>query len=106
MGLFGRRRPQRTSKIKLHVADAAFDEWPIVADYEQLTTAMAFCQVLRDAGIAAELTSDWELDNFGAGDIALRVHPDEDQFAARDLIDIAPETEIDEDEEFDDWLAT
>ncbi|MFY9265607.1 MAG: hypothetical protein WAO61_09315 [Solirubrobacterales bacterium] len=104
MGLFERRRVRRTSKVVLHVGDATFDRWPIVADYEQLTVAMAFCQQLRDSGVAAELTSDWPLDDFGHGDIALRVHPDEDQFAARDLVEMQPETELDDDEEFDDWL--
>jgi len=42
---------------------------------------------LREAGFAAEITSDWPLDDFGGGDIALRTHPEEDQFAARDLIE-------------------
>lgn len=93
-GLFRRRLP-RSGKIKLHVGDAAFDNWPIVTDYPELTTAMAFCQQLREAGIAAELTSDWPLDDFGQGDIALRVHPDEDQFAARDLVEFSLEEEED-----------
>lgn len=87
MGLFRRRSFPRSGKVVLHVGDAAFDDWPIVADYEQLEAAMAFCQQLREAGFAAEITSDWELDRFGVGDIALRTHPDEDQFAARDLIE-------------------
>lgn len=87
MGLFGRRRFPSSSKIALHVGDAAFDDWPIVADFEQIDTAKAFCQQLREAGFAAELTSDWPLGDFGDGDISLRTHPEEDQFAARDLID-------------------
>lgn len=91
-GLFRRRLP-RSGKIRLHVGDADFDDWPIVADYPELTTAMAFCQQLRDAGIAAEVTSDWPLDDFGQGDIALRVHPEEDQFAARDLVEFSLEDE-------------
>lgn len=87
MGLFGRRKLPRTARIELKVGDAAFNEWPIVADFEQLDIAMAFCQQLREAGYAAEITSDWPLDQFGNGDIALRTHPEDDQFAARDLID-------------------
>ena len=87
MGLFRKNRLPRTGKVTLHVGDAAFDSWNIVADYGELTTAMAFCQQLRDAGYAAEITSDWALDQFGAGDIALRVHPEENQFDARELID-------------------
>jgi hypothetical protein len=90
MGFFSRRMPSR-SKISLRVGDAAFDEWSIVGDFEQLETAKAFCQQLREAGYAAEITSDWPLDDFGGGDIALRVHPEEDQFAARDLIDFPEE---------------
>lgn len=87
MGLFRRNKLPRTSRVELKVGDASLDEWPIVADYNEISVAMAFCQQLRDAGYAAEITSDWPLDQFGVGDIALRTHPDEDQFAARDLID-------------------
>ena len=61
----------------------------IVGDFEQVDVAKAFCQQLREAGYASEITSDWSLDDFGAGDIALRVHPEEDQWAARDLIEFA-----------------
>ncbi len=93
MGLFRRNKLPRTGKIVLRVGDAAYDDWPIVADYQEITVAMAFCQQLRDAGFAAEITSDWELDQFGTGDIALRTHPEEDQFAARDLIDFPEEVD-------------
>jgi hypothetical protein len=86
-GLFRRRGLPPHSRIVLHVGDAAFDDWPIVGEYEQIETAKAFCQHLREGGFAAELTSDWPLDDFGTGDIALRTHPDEDQFAARDLLE-------------------
>ena len=79
----------RTGKVELHVDDIAFDSWNIVADYTEINVAMAFCQQLRESGFAAELTSDWPLDQWGVGDIALRVHPDEDQFAARDVVDFA-----------------
>ncbi len=93
MGLFRRNKLPRTGKIVLRVGDAAYDDWPIVADYQEITVAMAFCQQLRDAGFAAEITSDCELDQFGTGDIALRTHPEEDQFAARDLIDFPEEVD-------------
>lgn len=88
MALWRRRLPS-SGKIKLHVGDAAYDDWPIVGDFEQLEVAKAFCQQLREAGYAAEITSDWQLDDFGGGDIALRVHPEEDRWAARDLIEFA-----------------
>lgn len=86
-GLFRRRNFPSSGKIALRVGDAAFDDWPIVGEYEEIETAKAFCQQLREAGFAAELTSDWPLDEFGGGDIALRTHPEEDQFAARDLLE-------------------
>ena len=85
--LFRRRKFPSSGKITLRVGDAAYDDWPIVGEFEQIDVAMAFCQQLRESGFAAELTSDWALDEFGQGDIALRTHPEEDQFAARELID-------------------
>ena len=88
-GLFGRRKFPSSGKIVLRVGDAAYDDWPIVGDYETLDVAMAFCQQLRESGFAAEITSDWPLDQWGGGDIALRTHPDEDQWAARDLVEFA-----------------
>lgn len=91
MGLFRRKSLPRTSRVELKVGDASLDDWPIISDYNEISVAMAFCQQLRDAGYAAEITSDWPLDQFGVGDIALRTHPDEDQFAARDLIDFPEE---------------
>jgi hypothetical protein len=57
----------------LHVADPYYDDWAVVRDFEDLETALAFRDQLRDAGIKAVLTSDWELDGFRRGDIALRV---------------------------------
>ena len=59
----------------LHVGDASYDDWDIVSDYAELETARAFCQAVTDQGIHAVLTSDWPLDEFGGGDIALRVPP-------------------------------
>ena len=60
---------------QLHVGDASYDDWDVVADYPELETARAFCQAVTDQGIHAVLTSDWPLDEFGRGDIALRVPP-------------------------------
>ena len=59
----------------LHVGDPRFDEWEVVRDFEDLSTARAFRQQVSEAGIEAVLTSDWPLDRFGRGDIALRVPP-------------------------------
>jgi hypothetical protein len=66
-----RRRSRRGADV--HVGDATYDEWAVVRDFEDLQTALAFRDQLRDAGIKAVLTSDWELDRFHRGDIALRV---------------------------------
>ena len=55
------------------MGDATYDEWVVVRDFEDLETALAFRDQLRDAGLKAVLTSDWELDRFRRGDIALRV---------------------------------
>ena len=71
---FWSRRAAR--EPELHVGDPRFDEWEPVRDFEDLPTARAFLQQLRDSGIDAVLTSDWELDRLGRGDIALRVPPE------------------------------
>ena len=57
----------------VHVADPRFDAWEVVRDFEDTETALAWRQHLSEAGIEAVLTSDWALDRFGRGDIALRV---------------------------------
>jgi hypothetical protein len=57
------------------VGDPRFDGWEVVRDYEDLATARAFRQHVAEAGLEAVLTSDWPLDRFGRGDIALRVPP-------------------------------
>jgi hypothetical protein len=67
------RRRSRRGGADIHVGDAAYDDWAVVRDFEDLETALAFRDQLRDAGIKAVLTSDWELDRFRRGDIALRV---------------------------------
>jgi hypothetical protein len=55
------------------VGDPRFDDWEVVRDFEDLATARAFRQQVAEAGIDAVLTTDWPLDRFGRGDIALRV---------------------------------
>jgi hypothetical protein len=59
----------------VHVGDPRFDEWEVVRDFEELKAAQAWRSHLEDAGLEAVLTSDWPLDRFGGGDIALRVPP-------------------------------
>ena len=58
---------------ELQVGNAAYDDWDIVRDFGELETARAFRQALTDQGVEAVLTSDWPLDEFGRGDISLRV---------------------------------
>ncbi|MBA2523534.1 MAG: hypothetical protein H0V25_09425 [Solirubrobacterales bacterium] len=59
----------------LHVGDPRFDDWEPVRRFGELRTARAWCQHLEDSGIEAVITSDWPLDRFGRGDIALQVPP-------------------------------
>ena len=72
VGLFS-RKPRATD---LHVGDPRYDEWEPVGDYGDLETAKAFAGHLSGMGITCVLTSDWPLDEFGRGDIALRVPPE------------------------------
>jgi hypothetical protein len=60
---------------ELRVGDAAYDDWDVVADYADLETARAFRQALTDRGVDAVLTSDWPVNEYGRGDISLRVPP-------------------------------
>jgi hypothetical protein len=57
----------------VHVGDPRFDDWEVVRDFEDRKTAETWRRHLADAGVEAVLTSDWPLDRFGRGDIALRV---------------------------------
>jgi hypothetical protein len=60
---------------ELHVGDASYDGWEVVRDFEELEAARAWRQQLTDAGVEAVITSDYPLDEYGRGDIALRVPP-------------------------------
>jgi hypothetical protein len=71
---------------ELHVGDASYDDWDVVADYPELETARAFHQALTEHGVDAVLTSDWPLDKWGRGDIALRV-PAGHGIEAEELLD-------------------
>ena len=69
------RLPWRTKLSDLHVGDPRFDDWEVLHDFEDLDTARAWRRHLDEAGIEAAITSDWPLDHFRRGDIALRVPP-------------------------------
>ena len=60
---------------ELHIGDASYDDWEVVRDFEELETARAWRQQLTDAGMEAVLTADHPLNEYGVGDIALRVPP-------------------------------
>jgi hypothetical protein len=60
---------------ELQVGDASYDDWDVVRDFEELEAARAWRQQLTDAGVEAVITSDYPLDEYGRGDIALRVPP-------------------------------
>lgn len=61
----------------LHVDDPRFDDWDVVRDFTEMGAARSWRDHLVEHGIEAALTSDWPLDKFGRGDIALRVPPGE-----------------------------
>jgi hypothetical protein len=65
----------RAKEPRIHVGDPRFDGWEVVRDFEDLESALAWRQHLEDAGIESVVTSDWPLDRFGRGDVALRVPP-------------------------------
>jgi hypothetical protein len=60
---------------ELQVGDPAYDDWEVVRDFGDLENGRAWRQQLTDEGIDAVLTSDYPLNQFGRGDIALRVPP-------------------------------
>jgi hypothetical protein len=62
---------------ELQIGDSSYDDWEVVRDFEELETARAWRQQLTDAGMEAVLTSDHPLNEYGRGDIALRVPPGE-----------------------------
>jgi hypothetical protein len=69
----GSRHPDGLSE--LHVGDPRYDDWEVVRDFADLEAGRAWRQQLTDAGLDAELTADHPLDQWGHGDIALRVPP-------------------------------
>jgi hypothetical protein len=70
-----RRREPGPGSVKVAVGDPSYDDWPVVRDFAERASARTWLQHLRDAGFDTALTSDWPVDRFGRGDIALRVAP-------------------------------
>ncbi|MBK5232829.1 MAG: hypothetical protein JJE13_07595 [Thermoleophilia bacterium] len=79
MSLFDRFKKKVVSfgdgSDRIHIGDPRFDDWEVVHEFEDLQTGLAWVQVLRDHGMEAVLTSDWELDRYKRGDIQLQVPP-------------------------------
>jgi len=72
-----RRGPRPPSPTEIHVGDPRFDAWEVVSDFGDADTARAWAQHLSEAGLEVALTADWPLDEFGHGDLALRVPADQ-----------------------------
>ena len=77
MGLLDRLRNRRPGPgvTPIQVGDPRFDDWDVVRDFGELETARAWRQQLTDAGVDAVITSDYQPDEYGRADIALRVPP-------------------------------
>ena len=57
------------------MGDPRFDDWEVVRDFGELEGARTWRQYLDERGVDSVLTADHPLDEFGRGDIALRVPP-------------------------------
>lgn len=81
MGIFDRFKKDLTGPVhpdgigEVHFSDPAYDDWEVVRDFSDLETGRAWRQALTDQGMQAELTADWQPDEHGRGDFALRVPP-------------------------------
>jgi hypothetical protein len=74
---------------ELQVGDPVYDDWEVVRDFDDLETGRAWRQQLTDAGLEAVLTADYQPNQFGRGDIALRVPPGK-WSEANELLDPEP----------------
>ncbi len=80
MGFLSRWRRSLTSERadgagELAIGDPRFDDWEVVREFEDVSTARAWRQQLADRGIEAVVTADHEPDRFGRGDVYLQVPP-------------------------------
>ncbi|HEV7585915.1 MAG TPA: hypothetical protein VGO14_09075 [Solirubrobacteraceae bacterium] len=71
--LFGRRRAAKEPAVS--IGDPRLEGWETVSTFEEQTTAVAWCERLRQMGVEARCTADHPLDRFGRGDIYLVVPP-------------------------------
>jgi hypothetical protein len=78
MGFLSRWRDSLTSKRpdgigEVAIADPRFDDWEVVRELGDVSTARAWRQTLAEHGIDAVITADHPPDSFGRGDIYLQV---------------------------------
>ncbi len=71
----GRRGGSAGGGSAVAIGDPRYDDWEVVREFEEVSAARAWHQHLQESGVTAVLTSDWPLDRFDRGDIALRVPP-------------------------------
>ena len=81
MGFFSRwRNPLSSDRPDgigdVFVDDPRFDQWEVVREFEDLSTARAWRQQLAEAGIEAVITADHAPNRFGRGDFYLQVLPE------------------------------
>jgi hypothetical protein len=73
LGWFSGRRGKREPAVS--IADPRLEDWETVSTFEEQTTALAWRDHLRAAGVEAACAADHPLDRFGRGDIYLVVPP-------------------------------
>jgi len=72
-----RGRGPGPGQTPIHIGDARFDAWETVREFGDVRTARAWHQALKESGVEAALTADWEPDRFGLGEIWLCVRPED-----------------------------
>ena len=72
---FSKRRAKREPAVS--IADPRLEDWETVSTFEEQTTALAWRDHLRGAGVDAACAADHPLDRFGRGDIYLVVPPEQ-----------------------------
>jgi hypothetical protein len=80
------RRTRTAREPPLSIGDPRLDSWETVSTFEDLRTALAWRDQLRQLGVPASLTADHPMDQFGRGDIYLVVTP-HDWERASEIID-------------------
>jgi len=72
---FFKRRAPKDPPVS--IADPRLDGWETVTTFEDVATAVAWRNQLRELGVDAACVADHPPDRFGRGDIYLVVPPDQ-----------------------------